>query len=416
MKFIQKSQKWALILMMIVGVEFGYSQGIEFESGTWEELLHKAAQTQKPIFIDVYTTWCRPCKIMSSQIFPLAEVGDVYNSNFICYKIDAEKGEGIQIAKEYDVKSFPTYLFLNADGSLVMKAIGSMPPEDFLALATSAKTELTNPKPIFEWEDEYVQKKTDTAFLRLYMEKRTLLGKSNTELFDEYLLLFPDEKRVSKEIIEIYKREIGNIKINTLAYKNLQDNNAKFSKLGTPAYLFRLSAIKNSLREAITNRDEQLLEKTIEENEKIPKLFRTEQKEEIYMNYYQRVNDMDRYIHYATAYCETWLMNKDVAPVLRDKYSGALNNIAWNFFEKVTDKDALNNALRWSKRSLDIEPDNYMYLDTYANLLYKLGKKNKAIAVQNKTLQLAKKTADEDGIIECEKVLQKMKLGEKTWE
>jgi thioredoxin-related protein len=46
---------------------------------------------------------------MVKNIFPLKTVGDYYNSHFINAKIDMEKGEGIELAKKYNVKAFPTY-------------------------------------------------------------------------------------------------------------------------------------------------------------------------------------------------------------------------------------------------------------------------------------------------------------------
>ena len=384
-------KKILLFISLLTVFGFVYSQGIEFEQGNWADVLHKAKQTQKPIFVDVYTSWCRPCKVMSSQVFPLEEVGNLYNSTFVCYKIDAEKGEGIQFAKDYEVNSYPTYLFFNPNGILVMRAGGGMTPKKFIELVISAKEELSVPKTIVDWEAEYEQNKTDPAFLRLYMEKRTELGKSNAELFDEYLALFPLEQRVSKEIINIYDREIKNIKIHSLAYQNLKDNRAKF-RVNELTYKFQ--AIRNSMNEAISNRNEQLLEEVIEENEKIPKLFRSTQKEEIFMYYYKSVNNLEKYITYATAYCENWLMKRDVTPVLKEEYSKELNGIAWDFFEKVNDKTALKNALRWSERSLEISPNDHYFLDTYANLLYKLGKKNKAIAIQKKVNKLLKEKTD----------------------
>src|SRR5674476_369222 len=135
-------KKQLLIISVLFFSVLGFSQGIEFEHGSWKEVLEKAKQTSKPIFIDVYTSWCGPCKKMSKDIFPLAEVGKVYNANFVCYQIDAEKGEGIEIAKKYEVRSFPTYLFIKADGRLFYNAVGSMEAKDFIALSNKALTEM----------------------------------------------------------------------------------------------------------------------------------------------------------------------------------------------------------------------------------------------------------------------------------
>ena len=99
-------KKLLLIIPALLFSMLGFSQGIEFEHGTWKEVLAKAQQTNKPIFVDVYTTWCGPCKMMDKDIFPLETVGKAYNAGFVCYHLDAEKGEGIEVAK--NTKSGPT--------------------------------------------------------------------------------------------------------------------------------------------------------------------------------------------------------------------------------------------------------------------------------------------------------------------
>jgi len=102
-----------------------------------------------------------------------------------------------------------------------------------------------------------------------------------------------------------------------------------------------------------------------------------------------------------------------MAHASRNQYSQALNEVAWGFFEKVTDTKSLENALGWSKRSLEIYPDNHMYLDTYANLLYKLGQKENAIVKETEALNLAKNTKSETKGFE--ETIKKMNSGEKTW-
>ena len=102
-----------------------------------------------------------------------------------------------------------------------------------------------------------------------------------------------------------------------------------------------------------------------------------------------------------------------IGHVSRNKYSQALNEVALGFFEKAADTKALENALRWSKRSLEIYPNNHMLIDTYANLLYKLGKKEEAITNEKEALRIATEAkVDTKGY---EKTLKKMNSGEKTW-
>ena len=97
-----------------------------------------------------------------------------------------------------------------------------------------------------------------------------------------------------------------------------------------------------------------------------------------------------------------------------DRISLTLNNNAWTAFEKSTDKKVLQDALNWSKRSLEIAPDNSMILDTYANLLYKLGQNEEAIKYEELALSSDAKKGmkTNEGKVET---LRKMKAGEKTW-
>ena len=50
---------------------------------------------------------------MAENIFTLGSVGNFYNDHFVCLKIDAETGEGVELAKKYEVASFPTFVFVN---------------------------------------------------------------------------------------------------------------------------------------------------------------------------------------------------------------------------------------------------------------------------------------------------------------
>ena len=95
----------------------------------------------------------------------------------------------------------------------------------------------------------------------------------------------------------------------------------------------------------------------------------------------------------------------------RDRIGDKLNSFAWEVFKRVSDTDALKKALRWSGRSLELSINNPYRLDTYANLLYKLGQKEEAITKEEEALRFAAEK-DIKGFTET---LLKMKAGEKTW-
>lgn len=126
-------------LLLIVAVVFAaftasaQGQGMTFKDGSLADGLKDAAKEKKMLFVDIYTTWCGPCKFMSANIFPSAEVGKVMNGNFVNMKIDAEKGEGVTVAKDYKVTAYPTMLILDSTGKELSRIVGSSrTPADFV--------------------------------------------------------------------------------------------------------------------------------------------------------------------------------------------------------------------------------------------------------------------------------------------
>lgn len=87
--------------------------------------LEKAAQENKLLFIDFYTTWCMPCKLMEKEVFTNEEIGAFLNGDFINLRIDAERGNGPNLATIFGVKGYPTLLFLNASGEVLVRKEGA---------------------------------------------------------------------------------------------------------------------------------------------------------------------------------------------------------------------------------------------------------------------------------------------------
>ena len=58
--------------------------------------------------VDVYTTWCGPCKMMSAQTFNKPEIAKYINDNFYAVKFDAESKDSVK---------FDKYVFVSTDAS-----------------------------------------------------------------------------------------------------------------------------------------------------------------------------------------------------------------------------------------------------------------------------------------------------------
>lgn len=123
-----------ILSLLIFITSFLSAQKINFEKGSFNSLLEKAAKQDKLIFVDAYAEWCGPCKLMERNVFTNAEVGAYFNENFINAQIDMEKGEGVELAMRYGVSAYPSLLFLNSKGEVVQKFIGYYDAKNFLKI------------------------------------------------------------------------------------------------------------------------------------------------------------------------------------------------------------------------------------------------------------------------------------------
>lgn len=122
----------------------GIGKGIAFEENTFTEALDKAKKENKLLFLDAYTSWCGPCKIMSSKVFTLPQVGDYFNRHFINVKVDMEKGEGIDLTKRYNVTAYPTMLLIDTDGNVRHKIVGAKSADELIRCAEEGLNEETS--------------------------------------------------------------------------------------------------------------------------------------------------------------------------------------------------------------------------------------------------------------------------------
>ncbi|MEG2229069.1 MAG: thioredoxin family protein [Odoribacter sp.] len=175
--------------------------GIRFFHGSWDEAIALAKKEKKKIFIDFFTEWCGPCLNMALTVFPLPQVGEVYNKNFICLKIDAEKGEGRELAKRYHVASYPTYVFVNPKNQeLIHRSGGNKPVADFLADVNGAFDAKLSSVYLTE---KYKSGQYDADFLKNYIRNRKVSGDRNVvKDFDR--LIEMGCKLTDKEIWDLY--------------------------------------------------------------------------------------------------------------------------------------------------------------------------------------------------------------------
>ena len=124
----------SLIVVFLLFTFTGLKAQVSFQSGTFQQMLEKAKTENKILMVDFFTDWCKWCVELEMKVYSDPQVASYANTNFINYKIDAEKGEGIELAKKYKIPGYPTIVFLKSDGSEVDRIVGYFHSDKFLAI------------------------------------------------------------------------------------------------------------------------------------------------------------------------------------------------------------------------------------------------------------------------------------------
>ncbi|WP_165605786.1 thioredoxin family protein [Flavivirga aquatica] len=218
-----------IFTLLAIGVlNLSFCQGVSFEKTSFKEALQKAKKENKILFMDCYTTWCGPCKWMTKEIFPLKEVGDFFNENFINIKIDMEKGEGIALNSKYEITAYPSLLFIDSEGKEIHKLVGGKYAPD---LIEGAKAAINPNTRIDRLKEEYNNGNKNYDFLVIYL--KALKAENNTKnmaiVAKEIIEQSSIEKFMTKDLFFII--DAANFSYGTEEFNYLLNNKEKVKTL-----------------------------------------------------------------------------------------------------------------------------------------------------------------------------------------
>ncbi len=353
------------------------AEGIDFVKLSWEKVLDRAKQENKAIFLDAYTTWCRPCKQMSREVFPEQTVGDYFNQHFISVKIDMEKGEGLELAERYAIAVYPTLLFVDAEGKLLHRAAGYHNPEELLQVGNKA---MDPTKRLGALEKRFAKGDRDPEFLLQYMVARAEIHDGSHMPVAEAYLGTQSDWGTDKHLDLIFQLTTN---ANSPLFDYLVENK--------PAFIERYG------EQEVIGKIQELIYQTVYDAEdessleQIDKLFAKAYPEKakrlsanFRMSFYRQAGDRLNYAKSAVDYFNSF---PDATP-------DELNDVAWTFYRVIDDKKLLRKAAKWAKRSVKLDPQYYNN-DTLAVIYQKMGKKKAAVKAAKAAIDIAKQTGED---------------------
>ncbi|SNC77284.1 hypothetical protein SAMN06265337_3867 [Hymenobacter gelipurpurascens] len=446
---MKKRYFWPLVAVLwCLLTNSAVAQQLHFEKDSLGQVLQRARQQQKPVFL-LLTLGPRPeaaglTKAQLDQVYgtglDYGIVAKELERDFLLVKVPFGTPEAQRISRRYYVNTYPTYLYLHPDGTVLHRSYSSsQDPQRYLRDIETFRQKLASPNNLSQLEQRYAQGERGVEFLRQYIKTRQSVGAPiRPALLDAYVRELP-VKAFDDFLEVVFVHECGPL-VDSRAYKlarfNKRLTDSMYATLPLARRItFNNLIISNTIQEAIARRDQNLAmqgasfargtwpstdylngSRTFDQN---------------MMRYYQGVRDTARYLpllvnfyerHYMAVPADTLRRRQAMRRALQnsfqnprpypnlslpdssvkkvwvesrtkpiDTYALDLNNGAWALYISGTKRATyLLQAMRWSQRSIELDPQAGYY-DTLAHLLYNLRLHAEAEATQQKAVALAKK-------------------------
>jgi len=395
---------------------------------SWQHLLTRAKEEHKYIFVDYYATWCVPCKAMDKNVYNDPGVARLANAFFISIKVQLDttklddpgviawRKDANDLKDRYYIRSLPTYLFFSPDGSIVHREAGYKNSNEFKEILSDA---LDPEKQYYTLIGNYRAGERKYELVDHLVKAAQVLGEETLrdsiakDYIGNYLLTQKSDPYNKQDIAFIiaYTSQLSD-KGFTFLYNNISRVNAIMERDNYAQDLLTNLISReivypkfNDKGKILTEKDWRAIESTVSHT------------------YNPDISSrviLDSRIEYARIK-QQWKQYVDLLIEKVNQYGAFgqwsadfnLNNLAWEIFLHTTVRDtaALNKALSWSNSAITINPVAN-WIDTKANILYKLGRKEEAIACQEQAVKVGARDVNAADYTEN---LNKMRNGEPTW-
>lgn len=199
-----------IMLMMAVSVD-AQNRSINFEqTKEWKKVVKKAKKEKKLIFVDCYTSWCGPCKMLANNVFTQDAVADYFNATFVNAKYDMEKdADGVLLKKQFAVKAFPTLVFVDpATQEVVHRLVGAGSADWLIAGGKAANDPQNNLSGLMK---RYEAGERGAEFLSAYLAalSSAYMAEEQGKVAAEYLGALSGEQLATKDNWELIKKYVS---------------------------------------------------------------------------------------------------------------------------------------------------------------------------------------------------------------
>ena len=426
-----------LVIFILPAQLFAQEKGVQFDKTlSWSQIKATAQSENKYIFLDLYATWCGPCKLMEQNVYPNDTVANFFKDHFIPVKVQMDSTandnayvkswykDRSYLARQYKIAGYPTFLFFTPEGDLILQDIGYKDVKDFMGVLEQA----VDPKRklLYSTLNAYkVGNKNydDMAGLALFtssiVKDTALANHIARDYTTNYLDTVSSEKICTKENLDFAYQFYDFVHDNDRLFDLLYNEPQKVDQIkgsGWSGYMANFFITRDELQQALV-KDKKPIYKNVDWKTyeikiqtRYPKLDAHKIVFDFKIGYYRFYDiDWQKWTNLKEEqFKDAHYTKKDSIAIYED-----LNSSAWDAFQNCNDKSVLWHAITWVDEAIKLD-ENYQLvpiLDTKANLLYKLNHKQEALSIERRAMAMA----DPQSKKMIASNYEKMEKGLKTW-
>jgi len=356
-------------LLVLLSVTLIKAQSkISFLHNDYPLAIKQATSSNKPVFVMVYADWCPHCNKMRNEVLTDTTVVNFFNKNYISVLVNSETPNGKDFMKKFGVKSFPTFVYLDKNETILFKLNGEYKTDEFLSDSKSS----LNPKFQFPYlESQFYKDVSNTENCLTYINALKK-GKEKEKIYDA-AKLYLDTQEESKLVTESNWKIIaaGVPDYNSKTFQFVLNHQKEFAAVSSE------KRVQNKILNVISIMQKPFIENldTLNYNKKrlLVKALKIDRVDSLTFRY-----DLTIYEN-----AKNWKKYKEVTKESVEKrvwndYK-TINEIAKNYLENIVATDDLKLAITWVKRSIELnntKENNFLL----AKLYYKI--KDKKLAAE----------------------------------
>ena len=314
---------------------------MDFHDGPLSELLKIAQAEDKALLFMGYADWCEHCKMMKTEVFTDPKVIEFYNKNFVCGWQDMESAAGMAIRKKYNVRAFPVFLFFDKSGELLYVANGEIKADNFIKEGQNA----LNPKMQLPYlKSQFDADVTNAENCLAYVGALRKANLDTDAVSQKYLSNLTEDQLVSNMNWKIIANGVRDV--NSREFQYILKKQPEFAAVSSAKRVERkiLNMVQEWLSPSVESGDTATYFKKRPPVEKIA----LRQTDSLLFTMDLKIMEITRnwkgYARYASAGVSKNIWNN----------AAKLKEIAKTYMSEIRDPKALNDAIGWAKRSLEL--------------------------------------------------------------